>query len=257
MIRPQALPGLLACGLLALAVQARAGLNFEALQDQPPEQQYRQLSLVLLVSGGADPALVDALLQAEAPVPADAEPVDPDQLRTPLVRIVDQDTMLTGSALLFRFGRDHQQQLRARLGELESANPEPIRALDMDATTEDAILIREAIADSIDYANLGSRKDIAPLLQAYRVRTTRLRNALEYQQFSTDLDRLTAEAIQSVGGKLDAYQRMFEDEVDEGTFDRHIDSAEDLYTHHFDRHAGELAQDIIDEMVLLESQPTH
>ena len=257
MTRHAILLRMLAGGLLALALQARAGLNFEALEDQPPEQQYRQLSLVLLVSGGADSALVDALLEAEAPVPADAEPVDPDQLRTPLVRIVDQDSMLTGSALLFRFARDHQQQLRARLDELESGNPKAVGTLDLDATTEDAILIREAIADSIDYANLGGRKDIAPLLKAYRVRTTRLRNALEYQQFSTDLDRITAEAIQSVGGKLDAYQRMFEDEVDESTFDRHIDSAEDLYSRHFNRHAGELAQDIIDEMVLLESQPNH
>ncbi len=36
---------------------------------------------------------------------------------------------------------------------------------------------------------------------------------MEYELFDEELERLTEEAIASVGGKLDAYQRMFDEEV--------------------------------------------
>ena len=51
-------------------------------------------------------------------------------------------------------------------------------------------------------------------LDNYRIQTIRIRNVMEYELFNEELARLTEEAIDSVGGKLDAYQRMFDEEVD-------------------------------------------
>ncbi len=59
-----------------------------------------------------------------------------------------------------------------------------------------------------------------------------------------------------MGGKLDAYQRMFDDEMGVSTFDRHIDAAEYIYTREeFNQQAGDMTEDIIKNMVLLESEP--
>ena len=88
-------------------------------------------------------------------------------------------------------------------------------------------------------------------------RTLELRNVLEYEQFNQELARMTAEAIASVGSKLDAYQRMFDDEVDDDTFDRHIRSAERPYAGrgNVNEDAARVAEEVMDGVVLSESQP--
>ena len=68
---------------------------------------------------------------------------------------------------------------------------------------------------------------------------------------------MTDEAILSVGGKLDAYQRMFDEEVDSKEFDRQFDAADYIFnrTEKFDEKAGKLTEDIMKNVVLSQSQP--
>ena len=58
----------------------------------PPGEQYRQLSLILLISGGADTALMDALAPRDTIDEGRAgSKLSPDDYKTPLIRIVDQE----------------------------------------------------------------------------------------------------------------------------------------------------------------------
>ncbi len=239
--------------VLTWTMPAGADLQFSAIEAQPPEEQYRQLSLMLLVSAGVDDNMLEVLapLALERP---DAAPFRPDDYTTPLARIVDQASLLAGAEQLFRFVRDNEQAIRARLASLEG-DSFVLENADRRRLDEDTILIRQAIADGMVYAGLG---DAA--LEAsgrYRQQTVVLRNALEYVEFKQALDALTGQAIASVGGKLDAYQRMFDDETNSGTFDRRIRSAELIYMPEgqFDPKAGELTEEMLRNMVLMESQP--
>ena len=80
---------------------------------------------------------------------------------------------------------------------------------------------------------------------------------MEYELFDKELTRLTDEAILSVGGKLDAYQRMFDEEVDSKEFDRQFDAADYIFnrTEKFDEKAGKLTEDIMKNVILSQSQP--
>lgn len=259
--------GIIAVLLLWVSAAASGSTNFEAIADLPAGEQYRQLSLMLLISGGAEPALVESLVSllpresgaavASAQDAAQASPeFDPDQYKTPLARIVDQRSMLAGAAVLFRFTRDSGARIRSRLATINANNPVLISMVDMTSITEDAIIIRNAIADSIGYSNLAIQPGIDGHLQDYRTRTIVIRNMMEYESYIEELGHLTDEAILSVGGKLDAYQRMFDEEVDSKEFDRHFDAAESLYkrTDKFDERAGILTEEIMNQVILLESQ---
>jgi hypothetical protein len=65
--------------------------------------------------------------------------------------------------------------------------------------------------------------------------------------FATELDRITAEAVASVGGQSDAYERMFDDEVDGDALNKKIDAAEYVYgwDRDFDERAAKLAEEIL------------
>ncbi len=233
-----------------------ANTNIEDIADLPPAEQYRQLSLILLISGGAD----SALLKSIAPQNADVQDVatfSPDDYKTPLIRIVDQESMLSGAAFLLRFAQQSNDDIQARLVAINSSNPVLISMVDMNAITEDAIIIRNAIADAISYSSLADGGAIAVHLQKYRTRTIRIRNVMEYELFDEELARLTEEAINSVGGKLDAYQRMFDEEVNSKEFDRQFDAAEYIYnrTDKFDEKAGLLTEEIMKNVILTQSRP--
>jgi hypothetical protein len=245
-----------ACFLLVVASGSSASINLEAIDILPPGEQYRQLSLVLMIFGGAEPELIDAMLPAEGKTNIAGTSFDPDAYKTPLTRIVDQESMLSGAARLLRFANDTQDAIRKRLAAIDSANPVLISMVDINAITEDAIIIRNAIADSISYSGLASGEDLSTRLQTYRTRTIRLRNMMEYEAFSDELDRLTLEAILSVGGKLDAYQRMFDEEVNSKGFSRQIESAEFIYNSdaEFDEKAGKMTEEIMRNVILDESQ---
>jgi len=132
-----------------------------------------------------------------------------------------------------------------------------VSMVDMNAITEDAIIIRNAISDAIGYSSLAENEEIEVHLQNYRTQTIRIRNVMEYELFDKELTRLTDEAILSVGGKLDAYQRMFDEEVDSKEFDRQFDAADYIFnrTEKFDEKAGKLTEDIMKNVILSQSQP--
>jgi predicted nucleic acid-binding protein len=240
----------------SLATSVPASSKIEELSDLPPGDQYRQLSLILMISGGADPALV-ASMESQNTNGSDSN-VSPDDYKTPLIRIVDQESMLSGAAYLLNFARDSEDEIHARLATINKNNPILISMVDLSTITEDAIIIRNAIADAIGYSDLVNDAVVAAHLDNYRIKTIRIRNVMEFEQFDEDLDRLTEQAILSVGGKLDAYQRMFDEEVDSKQFDRQFDAAEYLYnrTDKFNEKAGILTEEIMKNVILQQSKPS-
>lgn len=243
---------LLACTQIARGAGDDAWLT--GLDELAPGARYRQLSLMLLVSDGAGENLIGTL--QERPGGSDHAPgehpdFDFDDYTTPLIRIVDQETMLAGAVHLFRFTREHAAAIARRLERLREDFPAVTEAVPASAITEDAIIIRNAIADSIDYAEFSDREPgdapTGPLSRNYRERTIYLRNNLEYALFSAELDRITREAVASVGGQTDAYERMFDDEVDAVGLDKKIGAAEYVYDwdRKFDERAARLAEEIL------------
>ena len=245
--------------LLVAVSDIKASTKLEEISSLPPGEQYRQLSLILLISGGADKVLLDSIAPAASASQGRAESnFSPDDYKTPLIRIVDQDSMLTGAAFLLRFAQESEAEIQTSLATINATNPVLISMVDMNAITEDAIIIRNAIADAIGYSELANNEDIVVHLQHYRVQTIRIRNIMEYELFDEELDRLTEEAIQSVGGKLDAYQRMFDEEVESKSLDRQFDAAQYIFnrTEKFDEKAGILTEEIMKNVVLSQSKPT-
>jgi hypothetical protein len=245
---------------LAGVSNVSANTSFEEIQNLPPGEQYRQLSLILLISGGADAVLLDSIAPAEVSE-QDRSITDfrPDDYKTPLIRIVDQESMLSGAAFLLRFAQDSQDEIEASLAEINAENPVLTSMVDMNAVTEDAIIIRNAIADSISYSSLVNDEVIATHLQKYRTQTIRIRNIMEFELFDVELDRLTEEAILSVGGKLDAYKRMFDEEVQSKELDRQFDAAQYIFnrTEKFDEKAGLLTEEIMKNVILSTSTPNN
>jgi len=161
--------------------------------------------------------------------------------------------------MLLRFANGSQKAIRDKLVAIEKANPVLISLLDASAISEDAIIIRNAIADSISFAGLASDGKMAGYLKTYRTRTLRLRNEMEFASFSAELDRITAESIRAVSGQSDAYQRMFDDEVVSKGFKRQIETADYIYKRDkdFDKHAAEMTEEIIKNVVAAQSQVNH
>jgi len=243
---------------MAVISNIAAGTNIEEIRNLPPGEQYRQLSLILLISGGADTELLESLAPSGGSDQGRAVPkLGPDDYKTPLIRIVDQETMLSGAAFLLRFAQESRDDIETSLTTINSENPVLISMVDMNAITEDAIIIRNAIADAISYSSLADDEEIAVHLQNYRTQTLRIRNIMEYELFNEELDRLTEEAILSVGGKLDAYKRMFDEEVDSKALDRQFDAAQYIFnrTEKFDEKAGKLTEEIMKNVVLSQSRP--
>ncbi|MBT8070159.1 MAG: hypothetical protein KJO80_06975 [Gammaproteobacteria bacterium] len=246
--------------LLSLPLGAAGSNGLEHIESLPPGEQYRQLSLILLIEGGADPVLLDALgIPGNPASDKTLANVSPDDYKTPLIRIVDQESMLAGAAFLLQFARESKQEIQASLARINAANPVLISMVNMTSITEDAIIIRNAIADAIGYANLADEENLAQHLQTYRTQTIRLRNVMEYEIYNRELDQLTEEAIASVGGKMDAYQRMFDEEVDSKGLDRQFDAAKYIFnrTEKFDVEAGLLTEEIMKNVILSQSNPNN
>jgi len=243
---------------LTAMTDTSASTGFDDLNNLPPGEQYRQLSLILLMSGGADAALMDALAPRDTIDEGRADSrLSPDDYKTPLIRIVDQESMLSGSAFLLRFAQESNDEILASLAAINANNPVLISMVDMNSITEDAIIIRNAIADAISYSSIVDDEQLALHLQNYRTQTIRLRNIMEFELFDEELERLTDEAILSVGGKLDAYQRMFDEEVDKKELDRQFDAAKYIFnrTEKFDEKAGMLTEQIMKNVILTQSKP--
>lgn len=259
MIRWQPFQSLVVFLLLLGAISPLgAETSFDELRALPPGEQYRQLSLILLISGGTDPGLLDALQPVDTNVrQGDNSNLKPDDYKTPLIRIVDQQSMLSGAVFLLRFAQQSREEIETTLAEINTRNPILISMVDMNAITEDAIIIRNAIADAVGYSELANDETVARHLQKYRTQTIRIRNIMEFELFDEELDRLTEEAIASVGGKLDAYKRMFDEEVDSKGLDRQFDAAQYIFnrSEKFDEKAGIMTEEIMNNVILSQSRP--
>ncbi len=244
------------CMVLFAAPQVFAAINFDAIDSLPAGEQYRQLSLVIMLHGGAEPQLIEAMHSPSEDTSSNTS-FDPDAYKTPLTRIVDQESMLNGAAALLSFAQSSAAEIQKKLEEISSQNPVLISMVDLNAISEDAIIIRNAIADSVSYAGIADTDLLKQQLENYRIRTVRLRNMMEFADYNKELGHLTDEAIVSVGGKLDAYQRMFEEEVETPGFDRQIESAEFIYNRDadFDKKAAKMTEEIMRFMILSKSQP--
>jgi hypothetical protein len=251
--------------VLALAgpLQGLAAFDFETLEPLTPGEQYRQLSLLSLVAGGVDPALLELLeplVQAEAARRAAGEPVMAlglDDYVKPLARIVDQDILLAGAAQLFRFARANGAEIQARMTQIARDNPILISMVDVNEIAADAIIIRNAIADGIEYSNLSADPAASAQVRALREQTVYLRNMMEFNEFQQELAILTEEAIIDLGGRLDAYQRMFDDEVDPELIKRRVESARIMNQqteNRFQEQAMQNNAELLMMLILLESQ---
>ena len=206
--------------------------GFDSVDHLPVGEQFRQLSLMLLMTGRAGPEftrLLAAKFQAgQAQTSTDGVPRDimPDDYRTPLIRIVDQESMVNGTLQLFSFVQENLAAITDNLKSIKEENPVLISIVDTNTLMEDAIIIRNAFADSVMFMDYATQPDVSALLETYRGHTVFLRNQVEYARFYEELDRITDTAVNSVGGKMDAYQRMFNDEFEASAADRLIESTE-------------------------------
>lgn len=247
--------------LLCTAGSAKAGFDFESIDELPPGERYRQLSLLLLITSGADSGLLE-MLQPMGDNKAETSQQGGITLKledygTPLARIVDQETMLSGAAGMIRFAREHSSEIQARLTGIASDNPILISMVDVNEIASDAIIIRNAIADSIEYSDQIDDPGREGHLAAFREQTIYLRNMMEYNIFQEELAELTDQAIIDMGGRLDAYQRMFDDEVDQELIQRRIESAEIMNQQtgtKFDELAAMRTNELLMMVILMESQ---
>jgi hypothetical protein len=246
---------------LAIPTAALASFQLAALEGLTPGEQYRQLSLLMLVSGGVNPALTNMLQPLAESHPeilgSGRSNLALDDFSTPLARIVDQDVLLANSAQMFRFARENSAEIQARMTAIVQANPILISMVDVSEIAADAIIIRTAIGDSIEYSDVIDSPNSAELLQTFRGQTVYLRNMMEYNIFQEELAEITNQAILDLGGRVDAYQRMFDDDVDADLIRRRVESAEIMNQQtgdHYEDQANMRNTELLMMLILMESQ---
>jgi len=254
---------LVAALLLAGPVRVLAAFDFASLEPLAPGEQYRQLSLLSLVAGGVDPALLELLtpieqVQARRVAAGEAAiELGLDDYVKPLARIIDPDILLAGAAQLFRFARENGPEIQARMTQIARDNPILISMVDVNEIAADAIIIRNAIADGIEYSGTLDDPTTAVQAKALREQTVYLRNMMEFNEFQEELSAITDEAIIDLGGRLDAYQRMFDDEVDPELIKRRVQSAQIMNQQtqsRFQEQAMANNSELLMMLILMESQ---
>jgi hypothetical protein len=136
-------------------------------------------------------------------------------------------------------------------------NPILISMVDVNELAADAIIIRNAVADAIEYSDLMQDPATASRVEAFRGQTIYLRNMMEYNQFQEELAVITEKAIIDLGGRLDAYQRMFTDDVDSELIQRRVESAEIMNRQTGDRFEDQALSrnsELLMMLILMESQ---
>ncbi len=244
------------CGTLSMA-SSEGFAGFSAIAPLPPGEQFRQLSLMLLMTARAGPEFTQLLATELDSLPSWAIPdrpsggIMPDDYRTPLVRIVDQESMVDGAVHLFEFVQQNLGSITDLLQAIKVGNPVLISLVDTNALMEDAVIIRNAIADSVVYLDHGESGRMGELLAEYRVHTVFLRNQVEYAEFYEQLIKITNEAVNSVGGKMDAYQRMFDEEFETASVKRFLEASEFNREKRarFDRRAAQLTEEILQNVM--------
>jgi hypothetical protein len=225
------------CGFLFVLMSTRVhGSSALAALDQlTPIDQYRQLNLILMVSEGAEEPFLQGL-QALSPAPLDqpasSKPLpllEVDDFQTPLNRIVDQRATLANAARLFEFANNNGEAIQLKLAQLAAATPQEVMQMDLIQLAEDAIIIRTALTGSIEYQVANSDPVMSGYLQTYKAETVHLRNVMVYWSFDQELAAITNEAMDDTGGRMEAYQRMLEDEPNLDTLKQHLQAVELMY----------------------------
>ncbi len=221
--------------LLSLAMPALGNSGpLSSMADLPPGEQYRQLSLLLLLSEGADAEMLGYLAD-ESTAGLDTMSDQAQSLQqypTPLARIADPDSMLQGAGQMMRFAREHRAAIEQELARIAQTWPILVSMIDMNSVREDAIIIRSAVADSLQYQQ-GAVSDEAQVLAdssllAYRGETLHQRNNMEFLLFQNELDDITDSAIGELSYKLDAYQRMTDEELNPEMLNERVNAAENM-----------------------------
>jgi hypothetical protein len=226
----------IAAMLVLASMPAVSAMQPSALDQLPPVERYRQLNLILMVSEGIDPAFLPRLLsQKNDPGIANSTVntfplIDVEAFQTPLNRIVEQDALISRAALVFRFAQNNHADILESLESLAASDPEAAAQVDLIQLAEDAIIVRLAITGSLEYLeSQGSDAAIGGYLDTYRNRTLYLRNVMEFWEFEQELAAITEDAIIDTGGRMDAYERMLEDEPDLDAFKQHLQAVEHIY----------------------------
>ncbi|MEE4219139.1 MAG: hypothetical protein V2I48_16125 [Xanthomonadales bacterium] len=246
--------------LFSLPAVGFAAISFETIEEKTPGEQYRQLSLLMLITGGTDPAMLEMLqpvIDMQEAGAAPAMDLELDDYVTPLIRIVDQEILLGGAAQVFRFAHENGPEIQRRLTRIATQNPILISMVDINELAADAIIIRNSIADTIEYTESIDAREAAARLAAFRSQTVYLRNMMEYNKFQEELSQITNQAILDLGGRLDAYQRMFDEDVDEDLIRRRIESAQIMNSQAEERFKGEAMlrnAELLMMLILMESQ---
>ena len=160
--------------LLVLPALVHAAISFEALEELTPGEQYRRLSLLMLITGGTDPAMLEMLqpvIDMQEAGAAPAMDLELDDYVTPLIRIVDQEILLGGAAQVFRFAHENSTEVQERLTRIATENPILISMVDVNELAADAIIIRNSIADTIEYTDSINAEEAAARLAAFRGQT--------------------------------------------------------------------------------------
>jgi len=225
---------LLAGGLWLVSMTAAMGdLNLATLDDLSAADKYRQLNLILMVSEGADKALVQQLSPEPATETSAQQQSVPrleiEEFQTPLNRIADQREMIEHAARLFRFALDNRENITLATAQIAAAEPAQVAQVDLIQLAEDAIIIRTALTGSIEYLARMGEPAMTDHLQAYQHRTVYLRNVMEYWKFDRELVAITEDAAKATGGRMAAYQRMLEDEPNLLGFKQHLQAVEEIY----------------------------
>jgi hypothetical protein len=237
------LPAVLA--LLVAPLTAPGGTPVGAAADaQADLERYRELTLVLMVAEGAAADWVRAL-NPEAPAtggdpPATAglaPPFPVQELQTPLNRIVDQRQAVADAARIFRFALDRQPDIRAELTRIAADYPDRVASLDPARLAEDALIIRTALAGSIEFLARDAYPQWLNGLAGYQQKTIYLRNMMEYWAFDRELVAITDQALLDTGSRMEAYQRLLEVDPRLDAFTQHLRAVEFIYRQKSDKQA--------------------
>jgi len=219
--------------LQLVACNAWSEMPSGGLAELTPAEQYRQFNLVLMVAEGMDPAFLAALQSSGQPqAEADAArfpQIDVDDFQTPLNRIVDQEALIASAVTVIRFVQDNRKTILGAVDDLAKNQPAAVAEVNLVALAEDAIIVRAALAGALEYRGSGKDPADAAYLQAYQARTIYLRNVMEYWSFSEELSTMTEDAMDSTGGRMEAYQRLLEAEPSMDSFKEHLQAMENIY----------------------------
>jgi hypothetical protein len=217
-----------------LPFNAWSELSSGGLAELTAAEQYRQYNLLVMVAEGMDPAFVDEL-QSAGPRQLEADEnlfpqIKVDDYQTPLNRIVDQNALIANALGVIRFVQANRASILSALDTIAKTQPGAVAEVNLVELAEDAIIVRTALSNALEYRDGGDSDATGEAyLQAYHAKTVYLRNVMEYWAFSEELDSITEDAMDSTGGRMEAYQRLLEDEPAMDSFKQHLDAVENIY----------------------------